>query len=265
MASDFQGFARSRTGAGFFKFVLFCALISAAAGYATYVIGLGSYTADKREEKVTALALVDAFVTNYSEIRNQLASDAAPVPATFRAHSIELFNRMRSAEGTLRLVWVGRAECAIATPPADAAMAEAIEAFVAGPNPTPQSRFLALPGGTVFRTVYPSIATQQSCVDCHNRLQPDKPQWRLNDVMGALAIDVPAGPFLRSNIPRSAGFSPALLAALCGAASSSPWYRTAAPMSCARRSASATSSSTICSRRRKWSRSASSRAASRTT
>ena len=71
MASDFQGFARSRTGAGFFKFVLFCALISAAAGYATYVIGLGSYTADKREEKVTALALVDA-------LRHELFRDPQP-------------------------------------------------------------------------------------------------------------------------------------------------------------------------------------------
>ena len=50
MTTDLPGFARSRTGAGFFRFALFCALISGAAGYATYAIGLRSYTADKREE-----------------------------------------------------------------------------------------------------------------------------------------------------------------------------------------------------------------------
>ena len=82
MTTDFPGFVRPRTGAGFFRFALFCALISGAAGYATYFIGLRSYTADKREEKVTALELVDAFVTNYSEIRVQLRSATAPVSGT---------------------------------------------------------------------------------------------------------------------------------------------------------------------------------------
>jgi diguanylate cyclase (GGDEF)-like protein len=49
----------------------------------------------------------------------------------------------------------------------------------------------------VFRTVYPSLAREQSCVNCHNQLQPDKPQWRPNDVMGAFAIDVPVASFLQ--------------------------------------------------------------------
>jgi methyl-accepting chemotaxis protein len=34
-------------------------------------------------------------------------------------------------------------------------------------------------------------------VNCHNQLQPDKPRWQLNDVMGAFAIDVPVAPFLK--------------------------------------------------------------------
>jgi diguanylate cyclase (GGDEF)-like protein len=34
-------------------------------------------------------------------------------------------------------------------------------------------------------------------VNCHNQLQPDKPQWKLNDVMGAFAVDVPVTSFLQ--------------------------------------------------------------------
>jgi len=53
-------------------------------------------------------------------------------------------------------------------------------------------------GGTLmFRTVYPSYAKQQSCVDCHNSIQPDQ-HWKLGDLMGAFSIDVPAGPFMRT-------------------------------------------------------------------
>ena len=48
----------------------------------------------------------------------------------------------------------------------------------------------------MLRTIYPSLATEQSCVDCHNQLQAGRQQWHLNDVMGAFAIDIPIGGFL---------------------------------------------------------------------
>jgi len=74
-------------------------------------------------------------------------------------------------------------------------MAAAIESFVGKPNPVPVSRFVTVGGEQVFRTVYPSVARDQSCVDCHNRIQPEQ-SWQLNDVMGAFSIDAAAGPFL---------------------------------------------------------------------
>ena len=52
-------------------------------------------------------------------------------------------------------------------------------------------------GRLIFRTVYPSLAREQSCVGCHNQLQTDMQQWKLNDVMGAFAIDVPVAAFLQ--------------------------------------------------------------------
>src|SRR5258706_2705604 len=77
-------------------------------------------------------------------------------------------------------------------------MARTIEAFAATPNPKPVSELLDVNGDWVFRTVYPTLAREQSCVSCHNALQPDKAQWHPNDVLGAFAIDVPVSPFLRT-------------------------------------------------------------------
>jgi signal transduction histidine kinase len=84
----------------------------------------------------------------------------------------------------------------IVTPPADETTAEAIDAFLSEATPAPTTQFAEVAGEPVLRTIYPSVASQQSCVDCHNKLQAGKPQWRLNDVMGAFVAEVPAGPFL---------------------------------------------------------------------
>ena len=64
-------------------------------------------------------------------------------------------------------------------------------------EPKPKSVLAKIDGRLVFRTVYPSLAREQSCVACHNQLQQGKPKWHLNDVMGAFAIDVPVASFLQ--------------------------------------------------------------------
>ncbi|MBV8564140.1 MAG: EAL domain-containing protein [Methylobacteriaceae bacterium] len=205
-------FLRSRSGLGLLLHVSLCALLSAAVGYGVCLSGLDWFKEHKSEEKVTALQLVDAFVTNYAAVRSQLGGEA-PVPATFRAHSIELFNQKRDSDADFRLRWVGRQGREIRTAPTDARMAATIEAFAAEPNPKPQSEMLTFDAQPWFRTVYPTLA-QQSCVDCHNRLQPNAIAWRLNDVMGAFVIDVPAGPFVHSILLQSVGLGLALFLAL---------------------------------------------------
>jgi hypothetical protein len=130
-------------------------------------------------------------------VRSQFGGDA-PVPATFRAHSIERFNKQGGSDSEFRLRWVGRAGRQIVTGPADPVMANVIETFATAASPKPISQVRNINDELVFRTVYPSLAREQSCVTCHNALQPDKPAWQLNDVMGAFAIDIPIGPFLRT-------------------------------------------------------------------
>jgi methyl-accepting chemotaxis protein len=190
-------FVRSKTGRAFFIYLALSGGLCFAVAQYFYSTSLESHLAQKADENVTALRLVDAFVTNYSRLRSQFGQDA-PVPATFRAHSIESFNKQPGSTGTFLLRWVGREGREIKTPPADAAMAKTIEAFAATSDRIPKAELTALDGQQILRTIYPSLANEQSCVNCHNQLQAGRPQWQLNDVMGAFAIDIPIGSFIQA-------------------------------------------------------------------
>ena len=206
-------FLRSRSGRGFLLHLSVCAALSVAVGYGFYYFSLNWFEHQKSGEKIVALQLVDAFVANYSAIRSQFGEDA-PVPASFRAHAIEAFNKQNGDNSDFRLRSVGLPGREIVTPPADARMAATVAAFATMLKPKPVSELLDVGGELTFRTVYPTIAKEQSCVSCHNTLQPDKPQWHLNDVIGAFVIDVPMSPFQRAVIWRSAGIGLSLFLAL---------------------------------------------------
>src|SRR6266850_4286349 len=211
--SSVKRFMRSRSGRGFILHLGVCAMLSAAVAYGFHYFSLNWFVEHKSDEKIIALRLVDAFVTNYSAIRSQFGQNA-PVPASFRAHAIESFNKRAPDNSDFRLRSVGRPGREIVTPPTDARMAEVIEAFAATPNPKAVSELLDINGEQMFRTVYPTVAQEQSCVSCHNSLQPGKAQWHLNDVMGAFAIDVPVSPFLRTVMWQSSSIGVGLFLAL---------------------------------------------------
>jgi methyl-accepting chemotaxis protein len=196
-------------------YVLLAAAISAAVASFFYTSALKTFVAQKAEEKATTLQLVDAFVTSYSRLRSQFGENA-PVPATFRAHSIETFNKQLEESGTFILRWVGRQGREIKTGPVDAETAAVIEAFTTTSDRSPRTALLNINNRPILRTVYPSLANEQSCVNCHNQMQANKFQWQLNDVMGAFAIDIPAGPFLQNIKVQSYTVALALFAALTG-------------------------------------------------
>jgi signal transduction histidine kinase len=210
-----MSFLRSPEGNGWIGILLFSAALSFVAAYGFYQTSVSSFVANKTEEKTTAIRLVDAFLSTYSDIRQQLDGNNAPVPETFRAHSLELFNKARSTPGTLRLRWIGREGHSIATPPIDPAMGSAIESFVGKTDPKPVLQFVTEDGAPVFRTIYPSLAREQSCVDCHNKLQPDQ-SWKLGDVVGGFAIDTPVGAFLSKLTKECIGIAIAVFALIGG-------------------------------------------------
>ncbi|HEX4194471.1 MAG TPA: DUF3365 domain-containing protein, partial [Stellaceae bacterium] len=200
----------SRSGQGFVLYLCLCQLLAAGVGYGFYASNLSWFKEHKSEEKVTALQLVDAFVNTYASLRAQLSADKASVPATFRADAIIAFNKAHGDDSIFNLQMVGFPGREIKTPPLDAAMAGVVRSFAETPAPKPISEVLSIKGEPVFRTVYPSLASQQSCVDCHNQLQAGKAAWHLNEVMGAFAIDVPMGAFLRSNLIEATGLGAAI-------------------------------------------------------
>jgi methyl-accepting chemotaxis protein len=208
-------FVRSKSGWMLGASVFFSAAISAAVGVYFYNASLKAFLDQKATEQATALVLVDAFVTSYSHLRSQFGPKA-PVPATFRASSIEDFNKKLGSNSPFMLRWVGRVGRQIATAPADSEMAKAIEEFSTTTDRNPKSESVIINGHDVLRTIYPSLASDVACVNCHNELQPDKQQWRLNDVMGAFAIDVPVDSFFGSLRNQSSTISAALFIVLVG-------------------------------------------------
>ena len=206
-------FLRSRSGRGFMLHLGLCAVLSLTVGCGFYYFSVDWFKEHKSREKIVALQLVDAFVTNYSAVRSQFGR-SAPVPASFRAHAIEAFNKQNGDNSDFHLASVGRPGREILTPPTDVDMALTVETIAMSPNPKPVSELLDVKGERMFRTVYPTVAHEQSCVDCHNALQPGKAQWHLGDVIGAFVIDVPISPFLRTVMWQSAGIGLGLFFAL---------------------------------------------------
>jgi signal transduction histidine kinase len=203
-------FLGSRSGQGFILYLCFCQLLAAGVGYGFYASNLSWFKEHKSEEKITALQLVDAFVGSYTALRTQLSATNAPVPATFRADSIAAFNKAHGDDSIFDLHWVGFPGREIKTAPLDAATADTIRSFATTSEPKPVTEIRSVNGEPVFRTVYPSLASQQGCVDCHNQLQAGKTTWHLNEVMGAFVIDVPMSAFLRSNLIEAAGLGAAI-------------------------------------------------------
>src|SRR5713226_5015833 len=64
-----MAFLRSREGSGLIGIVFFAAALSVVAGYGFYQASLHAFVEHKTDEKATALQLVDAFVSNYSNLR----------------------------------------------------------------------------------------------------------------------------------------------------------------------------------------------------
>ena len=66
----FWRFMGSRSGRGFLVHLGVCAALSVAVGCGFYYFSLNWFQEHKSSEKITALQLVDAFVTNYSALRS---------------------------------------------------------------------------------------------------------------------------------------------------------------------------------------------------
>ena len=67
--SQFWRFMGSRSGRGFLVHLGICAALSLGVSCGYYSLSLDWFKQHKSSEKITALQLVDAFVTDYSALR----------------------------------------------------------------------------------------------------------------------------------------------------------------------------------------------------
>jgi signal transduction histidine kinase len=213
-AASWAHFLRSRSGQGFVLFLCICQLLAAGAGYGLYAENLAGFEQQKSAEDITALRFVDAFVNEYSTLRGKLGGNA-PVPATFRAASIAAFNKAQGQSDVMSLSWVGVPGRAVETAPLDFEMASTIKTLAASPEPKPVTEIFDGPAGRIFRTVYPSVAHEKSCVDCHNGLlKAGQPPWHLDEMMGAFVADVPMSGFIRGSFLQALGLGAAIFLAM---------------------------------------------------
>ena len=208
-----------KNGVTHFAIALFIGLVLGGAvtgGY--YYLGWSNLTENRARERGNILRLTSAFVSAYSDVRSEALNGEAPVPATFRAHAIDAFNEAADNKDAIRVAMVGLPGRSIKTEPLDDNMAEIIRAFAITGNAEPITDYMIGPDGPILRTLYPSIASDQGCVTCHNATQPNGTQWALNDVMGAFVVDAPIGKDISRILQHAtlAGLFILLLTALAG-------------------------------------------------
>lgn len=192
-----DAFHRSRSFSYFLIYLALSLLFAFLLAGAYHVTAIGAFERQKTEEKEALLKLANVFVSTYTEVRTA----DMPIPATFTKQTVHRFASERTAEQQTSLIWVGLPKREITTAPLDQAMTSAMTALSDNPREGPVARMIVVNGKRIFRSIYPSLATHEACIECHNKVQERKiaegqPPWRLGDMMGAFVLDVSMDDFL---------------------------------------------------------------------
>ena len=191
-----RDFIRSRSGHGFVLHLVLCALLSAAVGLGFYFFSLNWFKEHKSRRKNRRAASGRCVRDELFRATLAVRCKTAPVPATFRAHSIDEFNKRSGSKDDFSLRWVGRAGRADRNAAVGRGDGENHRDVCR--RDECQAAFRRLSRSMISSSSVPSIRpTRASKVVsiATTRSQPDA-HWKLNDLMGAFAIDVPIGPFL---------------------------------------------------------------------
>lgn len=187
----------SRSFSYFLVYLALSLLFAFLLAGAYHVTAISAFERQKAEEKEALLKLANIFVSTYAEMRTA----DMPIPATFTKRTVHRFAAERAAEKQTSMNWVGLPGREITTAPLDPAMAGAMLALSGNPQEGPIARMIVVNGKRIFRSIYPSLATHEACIECHNEVQEKKiadgqPPWRLGDMMGAFVLDVSMDDFL---------------------------------------------------------------------
>ncbi|TKB73162.1 MAG: DUF3365 domain-containing protein [Nitrospira sp.] len=114
--------------------------------------------------------------------------NALMLPAQFLQHSGKLAAENGSG---VRYRLIGLWPIYKRNAPASDLERNALESLKKNPN-LPVTGIVASGQKQYFQAIYPDLAVSQACVDCHNgHLLSPKRDFKLNDVMGGIAITIP--------------------------------------------------------------------------
>lgn len=138
-------------------------------------------------QRLQLIKMTDSFVSTFTEARG----DGAPVPATFRRMGIEHFTASKTENSSIIGTTVrmpGRPGLEIRTSEQDPRIRNIMQDFVRNPGLPPLHEHRIENGRLIGRTIYPSIAYQESCVICHNATLGEG-TYQIGDVMGAYVVE----------------------------------------------------------------------------
>ena len=172
-------------------------LVGAAAGYLFYSLKTNAFIEQIQHESESLQRLTSSYVSEYSRIRREVNSEL-PVPAEFRADAHIRFNDLHRDDERIKALMVGMPGKAIRTAPTESKLIEQLQLLNQQKNTAyqPISGLQAVGADKIFRSVFPSVASEPSCANCHNQLQNGTHRWRQGDLMGAYVIDKNIGPQL---------------------------------------------------------------------
>jgi len=159
------------------------------AGSLFYHLNFGKHLSVASAEADAILSLTNSYVSLYSKLRQESNGALAPVPAVFRAQAALQFNDVYSNEEHLTARMVGVPERYVATPPGDEGIISTLQMMASSDTVDPYSKLLKRDGSLLLRNMYPSRATEKSCVSCHNKIQNNSELWQIGDLMGAYIIE----------------------------------------------------------------------------
>ena len=180
-----------------FGFIL---LVSIVTGLIAYKAGTTLLKNEKAQASKAILGLSGAFVETYAQYLALYLPEEAPVPASYRAKVNHTFNQksQSSQKDQISISMVGIPGKEIKTRAYDQALEIQLKNLDSMDSYSANSDFITKGNHTFFRSVFPSIATNVSCVSCHNDHQGPSAKWKLNDLMGAMVIDQPIEKPLRT-------------------------------------------------------------------
>ena len=175
-----------------YRIILWSFGFAALASVAYFLVAWSQDKTLNKHDSLQLMTLSDHFNHTYSLIRK----DDMPVPATFRRTSIESFNaqphfqneNMYGTSEFTRVLWPGRPDSQMNRSTDNPRLLEIMEFYSANPEAEPIYEQFFKDGRLFGRTALPSIAGDQSCVDCHNE-SLKRQEYKLGDVMGISVVE----------------------------------------------------------------------------